>query len=121
MHFTADTDELKDKTRKAMRELEQESAILPTMVIHELYKIQCETLGRETAETRANLVQDSGFTIVDMNPSIARTAGRLRCQNPKLPTAEGIIAATAITSKSFRVFTDDTHFDSIKEIKRVWL
>ena len=120
-HFTAGTDELKSKTRKMMYELERESAILPTMVIHELYKTQCETVGKDTAETRTNLILNSNFTIVDLDAATARVAGRIRCQNPKIPTADGIIAATAIITKSFRVVTDDPHFDSVREIKTEWL
>ena len=121
IHFTANTDEVKSKTRKKMYELERESAILPTMVIHELYEIQCETIGKDTAETRTNLILNSNFTIVDLDVSIAEVAGEIRCQNPKIPTADGVIAATAIIAKSFRIVTDDPPFDSIKEIKTEWL
>ena len=121
IHFTANTDEVKGKTRKKMYELERESAILLTMVIHELYKIQCETIGKDTAETRTNLILNSNFTIVDFDVSIAEVAGEIRCQNPKIPTVDGVIAATAIIAKSFRIVTEDPHFDSIKEIKTEWL
>jgi predicted nucleic acid-binding protein len=120
-HFTADTIELKSQTRKKMHELEAESAILPTIVLHELYKIQCETVGKDTAEIRTNLILNSNFTVVDFGVEISRVAGRVRCQIPKLPTADGIIAATAITTKSLRVVTDDPHFDLVKEIKTEWL
>ena len=120
-HFTADTEEIKNKTRKKMNDLKRESAILPTMVIHELYKIQCETLGREAAETRTNLILNSNFQITDFDSDIARVSGRIRCQNPKIPTVDGIIAATAILTKSYRVVTDDPHFDSVKEIKTEWI
>lgn len=120
-HFSADTDELKTKTRKMMYELERESAILPTMVLHELYKIQCEIVGRDAAETRINLILNSNFTVVDLDAATARVAGRIRCQNPKMPTADGIIAASAITAKSFRVVTDDPQFHSVREIKTEWL
>jgi predicted nucleic acid-binding protein len=120
-HFTAETDELKSKTRKMMHELERESAIIPTMVIHELYKIQCETAGKDAAETRANLILNSNFTIVDLDVATARVAGRIRCQHPKIPTADGVIAATALVMKSFCVVTDDPHFDALREIKTEWL
>jgi predicted nucleic acid-binding protein len=102
-------------------ELQRESAIVPAMVIHELFKYECETLGKDTAETRTNIVMKSNFRMVAVDAAIARRAGLLRCQNPKLPTADGIIAATAIITKSFRVVTDDPHFESIKEIKTEWL
>lgn len=120
-HFTADTESLKDKTRALMRELEDESAYLPTIVIHELYKEQFETLGRDTAETRLNIITQSSFEIVELDVEIAKEAARLRCRHSTLPTADSIIAATSITSKSFRVITDDPHFKAIKEIKTEWV
>lgn len=104
-----------------MYELERELAILPTMVLHELYKIQCEIVGRDAAETRINLILNSSFTVVDLDATTAKIAGRIRCQNPKMPTADGIIAASAITAKSFLVVTDDPHFHSVREIKTEWL
>jgi len=104
-----------------MRELEDESAYLPTIVIHELYKDQFETLGRDTAETRLNIIAQSGFEIVELNIEIAKEAARQRCRHSTLPTADAIIAATAISTRSFRVVTDDPHFKAIKEIKTEWV
>ncbi len=120
-HFTADTEDLKSKSRKMMHELQAELAIVPTMVVHELYKHQCETLGKETAETRTNIITRSNFDLVDLDVGIAKQAGQLRCQYSKLPTADAIIAATAVMKRSFRVVTDDPHFQIIKEIRTEWL
>ncbi|MGI0081329.1 MAG: PIN domain-containing protein [Nitrososphaerales archaeon] len=120
-HFTADTDDLKRRTREKIRELQSESAIVPTIVIHELYRHQYQLLGRETADVRFRLIVNSGFRVVDLDTGIARDAAELRCKYPRTPTADAIIAATAIRFKSFRVLTDDPHFQSIKEIKTEWV
>lgn len=104
-----------------MHELQRESATVPTIVIHELYKHQYQTLGKETAETRANIIIKSGFSVIPLDVSIAKKAGELRCLYAGLPTADAIIAGTAIMVKSFRVVTDDPHLQAIKEIKTEWL
>lgn len=120
-HFSADTEDLKDRTRTLMHELQRESAYLPTIVIHELYKEQFETVGKDAAETRLNIITQGTFEIVNLDIGIAKEAGRLRCGNPTLPTADAIIAATAITTRSLRVVTDDPHFKAIREIKTDWV
>ena len=120
-HFTAHTEDLKSKTRALMHELQKESAYLPTIVIHELYKDQFETLGKDTAETRLNIITQSSFEIMNLDVEIAKQAAMLRCRHSTLPTADAIIAATAITTHSLRVITDDPHFKAIKQIKTEWL
>ena len=120
-HFTANTDEVRNKTRQKIRELEKESALLPTVVIHELYKYVYQHLGRETADLRLRSIVNSGFSTVNLDVEIAKRSAELRCKHSDLPTSDAIIAATSILMKSFRVVTDDPHFSVIKEIKVEWL
>ncbi|MHB8567582.1 MAG: PIN domain-containing protein [Nitrososphaerales archaeon] len=47
----------------------------------------------------------------------AKEAARLRCRHSNLPSADGIIAATAIISGSVSVVTDDPHIKRMKENK----
>jgi hypothetical protein len=51
-HFLADTEELKGIMRSKMLEFRQESAIIPTIVLHELYKIEFQKFGGKTADTQ---------------------------------------------------------------------
>lgn len=104
-----------------MRDLQRESAIVPTIVIHELYKQQLQSLGRETAEVRTNIILHAGFNIVNLDVPIAKKAGELRCLYSDLPTADAIIVGTAIAAKSFKVVSDDPHLQAIREIKTEWL
>ena len=104
-----------------MAELKKESAIVPTIALHELHKHHYQTLGRETAETRTNIIIKSGFNIADLDVHVAKKAAELRCKYAEVPTADAVIAGTAILTKSFRVVTDDPHFQRIKEIKTEWL
>lgn len=120
-HFTADTPDLKAKTSRKMRELQGEQAAMPTIVIHELHRYQYQSLGRDIAETRTNLIVRSGFHVVNPDVAIAKKAGELRSVYAQLPTADAIIAATALVSRSSKVVRDDPHFRAIKEIRTEWV
>jgi len=119
-HFLADTEDLRKRTSKKMSELQRAMAIVPTIVLHEVYKFQFENIGMDEAELRLDTIMKSGFTLVDLDPKIAVTSARLRCRHKELPTADAIVAATAIETKSGRVVSDDPHFREIKTIKNEW-
>lgn len=120
-HFLAETDEIRKRTTARMREIQRESAIVPTIVLHEVYKFEYETLGRETAETRVDSILKANIRIVDLDPKIAIGSARLRCKYKELPTADSIIAATAMELRSRRVLSDDPHFRKIAEIQTEWI
>ena len=120
-HYAADTKGLKNKTSRRMIELQRELAIVPTIVIHEVYKFMHEMVGRETAQLRVNSILTSRFTIVDLTPKIAVTSAALRCRYEDLPTADSIIAGTSIETKSRIVLSDDPHFRRLKEIRTEWI
>lgn len=112
---------MKNRTRNKMIELQREGAIVPTMVIHEVYKFECENVGKDVAELRVGTILKSGFTIMELSSQIAIVSGRLRCKYHNIPTADSIIAATATETKSRRVLSDDPHFTKIMEIKTEWI
>jgi predicted nucleic acid-binding protein len=88
---------------------------------HEFFKFQLENLGREVAELRVNSLLKLDLKIVDLNVPIAIEAAKLRCKYVELPTADAIIAATAILMDSDYVITDDKHIKQIKETKTKWI
>ena len=120
-HFLADTENLKRRTAKKMAEFQRATAIVPTIVLHEIYKFQFENMGREVAEMRLDTITKSGFTLVDLDPKIAVTSAQLRCRHKQLPTADAIVVATAIETKSGRVISDDPHFREVKAIRTEWI
>jgi predicted nucleic acid-binding protein len=63
----------------------------------------------------------SELTITDLDSDIAIEAARLRCKYADLPTADAIIAATAINSSSNFILTNDKHIKQIKETKTKWM
>jgi predicted nucleic acid-binding protein len=95
--------------------------IVPSIVIHEFYKFQLENLGREVAELRVSSLLKLDLEIVDFNVPIAIEAAKLRSKYVELPTADAIIAATAILMGSDYVITDDKHIKQIKETKTKWI
>jgi len=94
--------------------------LVPSIVILELYKIQLERFGKDIAETRLNSVLKSKLHIINLDSAIAIQAAKLRCKYPQLPTADAVIAATAIKTGSDCVLTDDNHIKQIKETKTRW-
>jgi predicted nucleic acid-binding protein len=120
-HFLANTEDLKLKTRRKMDALQKERSIVPTIVLHEVYKFFADLLGRDAADLRVGSILKSNFMIVDLTYEIAIASAQLRNKYRGLPTADAIIAATAINSKSKQVLSDDPHFKSISEIKSQWL
>ncbi len=119
--FLADSSPMKEKTRRKADQLEAQRSLVPTIVLHEVYKFEYETLGAEVAALRVDSVVKSNFKILDLDTAIALSAARLRCRYKGLPTADSIIAATAVELKSNTVITDDPHFKEIKEISVEWI
>jgi len=95
--------------------------IVPSIVIHEFYKLQLEDEGKEVAELRTNALLNTDLDIANLDPSIAIEAAKLRCKYGELPTADAIIAATSIALSCDYVLTDDRHIKQIKEMKTKWI
>ncbi len=120
-HFLADTDELRRKAKAKMIELRREGAVVPTIVIHEVYKFEYQRFGRNVADRELRSIETAGFSIIELGVRIAKSAALLRCKYPKLPTADAVIAATAMEQKASKVVSDDDHFAGVREIKTEWL
>lgn len=120
-HFLQDTHGLKEKTRKKMIEMQRERGIVPTIVLHEVYKFVTDIAGKDVAYLTVGSILKSNFAIIDLTPDIAILSAQIRSKYQGLPTADAIIAATAIKTRSRVVFSDDPHFKRIKEIKTKWL
>jgi predicted nucleic acid-binding protein len=119
-YFSSQT-ETKGKAKRKLKELiDKNEGILPTMVIAEIAKIICGRQGKDMAESHYEALIQSGLQIYNLTPSIAQHAGLLKSAYQNLPMGDCIISATAIANHA-RIISDDPHFDSIAEIKRVWI
>ena len=120
-YFFSDQLESKKKTTRKLKELiEKNEGILPTIVVAEAIQITCEKRGASIAESRYRALIQSGIQVQNLTPEIAKHAGMLKANHKNVPMGDCIIAATAIANHA-RIISDDLHFDSIKEIKRVWI
>ena len=72
------------------------------------------------AESRYEALTQSGLQIQDLTPEIAKYAGLLKNKYKNIPIGDCVIAATAIENHA-RILSDDPHFDSIEETKRIWI
>jgi predicted nucleic acid-binding protein len=122
-HFIASDEETKKWTKTTLETLQKQPnlGIIPSIVIHEFYKFEMQTLGIDVANIRINIIMKSNLTITDLDSAIAIEAARLRCRYADLPTADAIIAATSINSSANFVLTDDKHIKQIKETKTKWI
>ncbi len=109
------------KTTLKTLQTKENLGVVPSIVIHEFYKIELESLGKTVAELRTNAILKSDLDIANLDPSIAIEAAKLRCRYAELPTADAIIAAPAIVTCCDYVLTDDRHIRQIKETKTKWL
>jgi predicted nucleic acid-binding protein len=97
------------------------SGVVPSIVIYELYKLHLEDQGKEVAEIRVNSILKSNLKTMNLDPAIAIEAAKLRYRYGELPTADAIIAATAVKTSADFVLTDDKHIKQIKETKTRWI
>ena len=122
-HFLAPDEETKKWTKTTLETLQKEPnlGIIPSIVIHEFYKFEMQTFGVDVANIRINIILKSKLAVSDLDSAIAVEAAKLRCKYADLPTADAIIAATAIKSSANFVLTDDKHIKQIKETKTKWI
>ncbi len=117
-------DELFKKwARATLQNLQREAnlGLVPSIVIHEFYKLELESLGKDVADMRVNSILKSNLKMINLNPAIAIEAAKLRCKYADLPTADAIIAATAVNTYAECVLTDDKHIKQIKETRTRWV
>ena len=122
-HFLAQDESSKKLTRRILENLQNGSnlGLVPSIVIHEFYKFLLENYGKNVADIRTSTIQSAELEIVNLDVVIGIEAAKLRCRYAELPTADAIIAATAITTSSDYIITDDKHIKQIKETKTKWI
>lgn len=109
-----------ENTLKALRnEIRRTSdRTVSAITFHELYKVNIEKLGRETARLRCASIRDS-FKVADIDYDLAIEAAELS-HRYKVPLADSVIAATALRTGSL-VVTNDPHFEKIRGLKTRWI
>ena len=112
---------IRQKVNQKIKELtKNNSGIIPTIVVCETIQLICSREGKQKAEMIYLSIISSKIRIESLSPSIAKEAGILKCVYKHIPIGDCIIAATAIKNQA-RILSDDSHFDTIEETKRIWL
>lgn len=90
-----------------------EDVLVPTIVLHEVFKVVLREAG-EGAAFRAAAALRRG-RVVDLDPTVAVLAARLAVEH-QLPTADSLIYATA-RQYGVTVWTQDAHFRALPEVE----
>ncbi len=89
-----------------------------TITLHELYLLDLQKRGRETARISLQAVQDL-FRVAAVNSQVAIDAAELR-NRYRIPMGDSLIAATCHIMGA-QCVTDDPHFTKLREIKTHWI
>ncbi len=121
--LTSEDEQFKKWSRATLETLQRKEnlGVVPSIVIHEFYRFQLQNLGKAVAESRVASLLKLNLRIANLDVPIAIEAAKLRCKYAELPTADAIIAATAIAMSCDYVLTDDKHIGQIKETKTKWI
>ena len=114
LYYSADEGTLK----KIRQEKARSERYISAVVIHEVYKLAIAREGREIAKLKVADLR-RGFEIVPVDDRIAESSAELG-HKYKLSMGDSIIAATSLMLNAV-CFSDDPHFEQIKEIKTVWI
>jgi predicted nucleic acid-binding protein len=114
-HYYSKDQSVLRRTKEEMRGREK---YVSAIVIHEVYQLTLAREGREPAVLRTTLLEKD-FKVVKVDAEIAKGSAELR-HKYKLSMADSIIAATASYLKA-TCFSDDPHFQGIREIKTRWI
>jgi predicted nucleic acid-binding protein len=104
--------------RKIRDKTKDRKKFISTVVIYELYRLTLLWEEKETAMLRVTLLKKE-FQAVPVDDQIAQVSAELH-QKYKLSMDDSMIAATAYILSAV-CFSDDPHFEQIKEIKTTWI
>ena len=89
--------------------------------ITELYENMGRVVGRDAVRLRIASARNSGIEFIPVDEEISEIAGGLKLNSGEIPMSDAIIASTARVFSGGRLFTDDEHFKSIKNIRTSWV
>jgi predicted nucleic acid-binding protein len=114
-YYSKDPKVVDSTTREIHREKDK---AISSIVVHEVYRLTLQREGRQAASLRAELMSKD-FNVITVDKELAVVSAELR-QGHRIPMADSIIAATAISLKAVCV-TDDPHISMIREVKTRWI
>jgi predicted nucleic acid-binding protein len=115
-HYYSKDKEVLRRTKAEMRTKNEK--YISAIAIHEIYRLSLEREGRETAILRTGLLEKD-FKTGRVDGEVAKSSAELR-HKYRISMADSIIAATAISLKAV-CFSDDPHFQTIREVDTRWI
>lgn len=115
-HFYSSDPKVTESTVNELRR-EKDKGV-SSVVIHEVYRLTLQKEGRQVASLRVELM-GKDFNICPVDKQVAVVSAGLR-QKYRIPMADSMIAATAISLKTVCV-TDDPHITKIREVRTRWI
>ncbi|MEM2998441.1 MAG: PIN domain-containing protein [Thermoproteota archaeon] len=91
--------------------------MVSALTIHEIHRINLEREGKDVATLRSETMRRD-FRVVDVDYEIAVRSAELRSRH-RMPMADSVIAATAQIHRC-PLYSDDPHFQEIKDLKTRW-
>jgi len=91
------------------------------ITISELYSTMGRTLGKDAVKIRIASMRAFHIDFIPVTTEIAQLAGEIALGTPRVPLADAIISATALTHAEGNVITDDDHFRLLSDLKLKWL
>ena len=93
---------------------EQRNLVVPSICVAEVFRRMMQQLGLEAAMRATAAMQRQG-TVIELDASLARDAGRLGV-DLKLPLADSIVYATA-KALDGTVWTQDSDFENLPNVR----
>jgi predicted nucleic acid-binding protein len=115
-HYYSEDKKILHKIREELKRTKEK--YVSAITIHEVYELTLAREGRQTAVLRTSLLEKD-VKIVKVDSEIAKCSAELR-HNYRISMADSIIAATALHLGA-TCFSDDPHFQAIREIKTKWI
>ncbi len=115
-HYYSDNPKVTQSTVNELRR--EKDKTVSSVVVHEVFRLTLQKEGRQVASLRTELISKD-FKILPVDKQVAVVSAELR-QKYKIPMADSMIAATALTMKAM-CLTDDPHIIQIREIRTRWI
>ncbi|MGA2524945.1 MAG: PIN domain-containing protein [Candidatus Bathyarchaeia archaeon] len=114
-YFYSEDKELLRKLKEELRLVKER--LVSSLTVHEMHRINWLREGKDVAALRSNTIHGD-FKIIEVDFDIAVKSAELRTRH-QIPMADSVIAATAQIHECV-LFSDDTHFKQIQNLKTKW-
>ena len=114
-YFYSNNPEFVRKLKEELRSVKER--MVSSLTVHEIHHIVLKREGKDVATLRSNTIRGD-FDVIDVDYKIAIKSAEIRNKH-QIPMADSVIATTAQIQQC-PLFSDDTHFKNIENLKTTW-